>query len=181
MLVHAPVTRHGDALRFHVARHNRAAAHLDAAHLDGATALLCVVPVDGYVSPNWYAVPGDQVPTWNYVAIEIEGLLRRLDEGELVEQLDELARVHEPRVNPGAPWTRAKMDPARFRAMLAGIRGFELCPTMVRGTTKLSQNKTPADRAGVVAGMEAAGNRAMAAAMGDIAAAMPGASPAPIG
>lgn len=109
MLVHAPVTRHGDALRFHVARHNRAAAYLD-----GATALLCVSPLDGYVSPNWYVVPGDQVPTWNYVTIEVKGPLRRLDEAELIEQLDELARVHESRVNPSAPWTRDKMNPARF-------------------------------------------------------------------
>jgi transcriptional regulator len=176
MLVHAPVTRHSDTLRFHVSRHHRAADHLE-----GASALLCVTPLDGYVSPNWYVVPGDQVPTWNYVAIEVEGVLRRLDEAELVDQLDELARVHEPRVNPGAPWTRAKMNPARFQAMLAGIRGFELCPNAIRGTSKLSQNKPVADRAGVVAGMYAAGNGMMAAAMEDIAAAIQGSSPIPRG
>ncbi|MDP1027348.1 FMN-binding negative transcriptional regulator [Sphingomonas sp. KR1UV-12] len=160
MVVHAPVTRHGDRLRFHVSRANRIAPHLP-----GAAALVSVQGVDGYVSPNWYAAPVDQVPTWNYVAVEIDGIVAPLDEAELLAQLDELAAVHEPRVNPAAPWTRDKTDPARIVALLRGIVGFELTPTAIRGTRKLSQNKTTADRAGTVAGLDAAGNVALAAAM----------------
>ena len=123
MMIHVPVTRHGGDLRFHVARRNRACPHLD-----GATALLSVSPLNGYISPNWYADPGDQVPTWNYVSIEVEGTVRRLDEEDLVDQLDRLAALHEPRVNPAAPWTRAKMNDARFRAMLRGIAGYRAAP-----------------------------------------------------
>jgi len=163
MMVHAPMTRHAATLRFHVARHNRAAPYLD-----GASALLSASAVDGYLSPNWYAVPGDQVPTWNYVAIEVEGRLHALDEDELIAQLDDLAAFHEPRVNPGAPWTRGKMNDIRFRAMLQGIRGYELRPAAIRGTTKLSQNKSFSDRQGVVAGLRAAGNFSLATAMEDI-------------
>lgn len=55
MVVHAPVTMHGDGLAFHVARANRVADHLD-----GATVLLSVVGEHGYISPNWYAEPGDR-------------------------------------------------------------------------------------------------------------------------
>ncbi len=163
MMIHAPVTRHAARLRFHVARHNRATPYLD-----GATALLSASPVDGYVSPNWYAAPRDQVPTWNYVAIEIEGPLRSLDDDELIDQLDELAAFHEPRVNPTAPWTRAKMDDARFRAMLKGICGYELRPLAIRGTAKLSQNRSMQDRHGVIAGLRAAGNATLATAMNDM-------------
>jgi transcriptional regulator len=160
MVVHAPVTLHDRRLRFHVARSNRATPHLP-----GAIAVASVQGVDGYISPNWYATPVDQVPTWNYVAVEIDGVLTSLDEPALLEQLDALAAVHEPRVNPVAPWTRDKTDPRRIEALLRGICGFELRPTAVRGTRKLSQNKTVADRAGVVAGLEAIGHDALAAAM----------------
>ena len=157
MVVHAPVTLHGERLRFHVARANRIAPHLD-----GASLLLGIAGPHGYVSPNWYAVPGNQVPTWNYIAVEIEGRATRIDEAALVEQLDQLADAHEPR--PG-PWTRAKTDPALFAGMLRAIQGFELEITAVRGTTKLSQNKDATDRAGVIAGLAARGNAALVAAM----------------
>ncbi|SFP46980.1 FMN-binding negative transcriptional regulator [Sphingomonas rubra] len=160
MVVHAPVTRHTAALRFHVSRANRLAPHLA-----DAAVLVSVAGADGYISPNWYERPGDQVPTWNYVAIEIDGIARHCDEAALVEQLDALAAMHEPRVNPSRPWTRAKMDDALFRRMLGGIVGFEVEVTAVRSTAKLSQNKTAADRAGVVAGLRAAGMPALAAAM----------------
>lgn len=160
MVVHAPVTRHGDALRCHVARANRIVPHLD-----GAAVLVSVVGVEGYVSPNWYVAPGDQVPTWNYVAVEIDGLARLIDEAALVEHLDAVAAIHEPWVNPPAPWTRGKMDDTVFRRMLRGIVGFEVAVTAVRATTKLSQNKSAADRQGVIAGLRASGNDALADAM----------------
>lgn len=160
MVVHAPITRHGGALRFHVSRANRAAPHLD-----GAAVLVSVGGPQGYVSPNWYERPGDQVPTWNYLAVEIDGVAAAIGEAALVEQLDALAALHEPRASPAAPWTRDKMDDGAFRAMLRGIVGFEVAVGAVRATAKLSQNKPAADRRGVVAGLRASGNDALAAAM----------------
>ncbi len=164
MVAHAPVTRHGDALRLHVARANRIAPHLD-----GATVLVSVAGPDGYISPNWYAASRDQVPTWNYLAIEIDGTARAVDEAALIDHLDTLAASHEPRVNPAAPWTRDKMDDTVFRRMLRGIVGFEVTVTAVRTTTKFSQNKSAADRAGAVAGLRAGGNDVLADAMARLA------------
>jgi len=160
MVVHAPVTRHGDTLRFHVARSNRIAAHLD-----GAAVLASVQGDHGYISAGWYAPGPDQVPTWNYRAIEIEGRCTALDPPALIEQLDALAAAHEPRTNPAAPWTRAKMAPGPLAAMLRAIRGFEIAVTAVRATAKLSQNRTAADRAGVVAGLRAIGDHPLATAV----------------
>ena len=157
MVAHAPVTRHGDRLRFHLARANRLHPHLD-----GAAVLLSIAAPDGYISPNWYAQPGNQVPTWNYVAIEIDGIARALPEALLLEQLDALADAHEPRPDP---WTRAKTDPAAIAAMIRAIQGFEVEPTALRGTTKLSQNKSVADRTGVIAGLRARGEETLAGAM----------------
>lgn len=160
LVAHAPVVRSGPrALRFHLARGNRATRHLD-----GATVLLSLVGAHGYVTPNWYAAPADQVPTWNYVGVEVDGTARALGEDGLVAQLDALAAQHEPGLSP-VPWTRGKMASARFEAMLKAITGFEVTVAAVRATTKLSQNKPAPDRARVVAGLAATGNAALADAM----------------
>ncbi|HEU0066830.1 MAG TPA: FMN-binding negative transcriptional regulator [Sphingomonas sp.] len=168
MVVHAPITQSGDAVHFHVARGNRITRYLD-----GADVLVSVSGVQGYVSPNWYAQRRDQVPTWNYIAIEMEGRATALTQDDLIAQLDALAATHEPRVIPDDPWSRAKMDPRAFARMLGGIRGFGLVPQAVRATAKLSQNKTAADRDGAVAGLRRAGHTALADA---IVNAAPGAS-----
>jgi len=158
-VVHVPVTLSGRRLSFHVARGNRAAPMLD-----GATALVSCLGPEAYVSPDWYGTP-DQVPTWNYVAVEGEGPTRRLSEPELVAQIDALGAAHEARLAPKRPWTRDKMTPARFDTMLHGIVGFEVALETLRGTRKLGQHKSPAERQGAVAGLEAAGRRHIAAVM----------------
>jgi len=148
-LVHAPVVVHApDRLRFHVARGNRAAAQLG-----GARAILSCLGPDAYVSPDWYGT-SDQVPTWNYLAVEAEGPLRRLDEEELAALLDTLSADHEMRLAPKPEWTRAKMTPGRFEAMLKAIIGFELTVEQWRGTRKLGQNKKETERVAAAAGLE---------------------------
>lgn len=133
-IVHAPVLVAGpDRLRFHVSRGNRAA-------LDGRRAIISCLGPDAYISPDWYGIP-DQVPTWNYVAVEAEGPLRRLDEDELVALLDDLSAAHEARLAPKPAWSRAKMTEGRFEAMLKAIIGYELRIEALRGTSKLGQHK----------------------------------------
>jgi len=154
MVVHAPLTRHGNRVRFHVARGNRIAPHLA-----GAQLLISLAAPESYVSSNWYANRANQVPTWNYVAVELEGVATELDPAGTLEQLDALAAEHEPRVNPADPWHRHKVDPAFLDRLLAAIRGYELEVTAARGTTKLSQNKPDADRRGAVAGLRALADR----------------------
>ncbi len=119
---------------------------------------------DGYITPNWYIEPAGSVPTWNYVSAEIDGTARLLDEESLINQLDVLASLHEPRVAPDRPWTRDKMPEERFRAMLKAITGFEVTIEAIRGTTKLSQNKNDAEVARVIAGLRDTGNPDLAAA-----------------
>jgi transcriptional regulator len=158
MVAHAPIVRAGDnAVRFHLARPNRIVPFLEGAHV-----LLSIAGTDGYITPNWYADPAKQVPTWNYVAVEIEGTCRALDEDGLIALLDALAAAHEPRVIPENPWTRAKMEDARFRAMLHAIIGFEVTIDAIRGTNKLGQNKSAADQAGAIDGLTRSGNATLA-------------------
>jgi transcriptional regulator len=151
-LVHAPVSVAGpDRLLFHVSRSNPAAARFE-----GARAVASVLGPDAYVSPDWYGTP-DQVPTWNYLAVEVEGPLRRMDEPELAALLDRLSGEHEARLAPKPAWTRAKMSPGRFEAMLKAIVGFELSIEALRGTRKLGQNKKASEREGAVDALDKLG------------------------
>jgi len=157
LLVHAPViVAAPDRLRFHVSRGNRAAA------LDGKRAIVSCLGPDAYISPDWYGVP-DQVPTWNYLSVEAEGPLRRLDEEELARLLDDLSAAHEARLAPKPQWSRAKLAAGRFEAMVKAIAGYELAIEALRGTRKLGQNK-PGQIAAAAAGL-APFNPQMAALM----------------
>lgn len=95
---------------------------------------------NAYISPDWYGI-ADQAPTWNYLSAEIEGPLRRLDAGEATGLLGELSAGFEARLAHKLAWTRAKMSPGRFEAMLGGIVGFEMTVERLEGVRKLSQNK----------------------------------------
>ncbi|HMN53466.1 MAG TPA: FMN-binding negative transcriptional regulator [Sphingopyxis sp.] len=157
-VAHAPVVLSEDAttLQFHLSRGNGLTKHLD-----GATVLAVVQGPDAYVSASWYTT-ADQVPTWNYVVIEMEGVVRKLDDAELTLQLDTLSAEHEARVGADPPWTRAKMSPARFSQMAGAITGFEMRIAAWRSTLKLSQDKAPGERERVAAGIEASGHGALA-------------------
>ncbi|MGR6329799.1 FMN-binding negative transcriptional regulator [Sphingomonas sp. XXL09] len=144
-------------MRFHVARGNPATDHCD-----GADLVVAVLDVHGYISPNWYERPGNQVPTWNYVAVEMRGTATAISDDDTVEQLDRLALLHEP---ADRPWSRTKMDQHAFAKLLAGIRGFAIDKPVLSATLKLSQNKTAADRAGAIAGLTHGGNPLLAQAV----------------
>ena len=144
------------AVQFHLAKGNAIAAHLA-----GSDGLLVVNGPDAYVSADDYNLH-DQVPTWNYLAIEMEGPVRRMEHEGLVALMDDLSAQEEAQLAPKEPWTRAKMDPKRFDAMMGGIVGFEMEIRALRGTAKLGQNKPEAARMAVADALDNRGRRAMA-------------------
>jgi transcriptional regulator len=158
-VAHTPLLSTGDgAVRFHIARGNALTRHLA-----GTEALALVNGPDAYVSPRWY-VDQKQVPTWNYVALEIHGPVREIPKDSLVNLLDALAARHEARI-PGQPWTREKMDEAVFEKMLGAIVGFEMEVRTWRPTFKLSQNKASEDRARVADALDGQGAPSLAKLM----------------
>jgi transcriptional regulator len=161
--VHAPVVVRDGRIWFHVARRNRIANQLDGRH-----ALVSVSGREGYQSANWY-VSEDQVPTWHYEAVEIEGMVRQLSAAELISLVDQLSEVMEGRHSPDKPWTRAKMTPGKFEAMTKAIVGFELEPSEVRGTRKFNQHKSEEDLAATIAGQRGAGRDDIVAAIEELA------------
>lgn len=163
--VHAPViVTDSGRVRFHVSRRNRVADRLDRQPV-----LISVSGRDGYHSANWYASE-DQVPTWHYEAVEVEGVARALSSDELVDLLDTLSNEMEHRHSPERPWTRDKMTPGKFELMTRAIVGFEVVPTDVRGTRKFNQHKTGEDLAATIEGQRNAGRADIVAAIQELKA-----------
>ncbi|MGN6375445.1 MAG: FMN-binding negative transcriptional regulator [Sphingomonas sp.] len=163
-VAHVPIVWDGDdRVVFHLARGNALARHLD-----GATALFTVIGPDGYVSPDWYGLDHNQVPTWNYLAVELEGTVAALDHAALIAQIDALTAAQEARLMPKAPWTRDKMDDKAFEALLRGITGFALTVQAWRGTAKLGQNKPVAARHAAADALTTHGRTAIAHCMRQI-------------
>jgi len=162
---HTPLLWAGDSvLHFHLSRGNALTRHLD-----GMTALALVNGPEGYVSPRWYG-DAEQVPTWNYVALELEGRVRQMDAQGLRDFLEALIAREEARVSGGDEWTLAQVPDKKVRPMLSGIVGFALEVQAWRPTLKLSQNKNAEERERVAAGLDAQGSRALADLMRRLAA-----------
>lgn len=158
-VAHTALLSTGDgAVQFHLARGNGLTRWLA-----GETALVVVNGPDAYVSPRFGGNLA-QVPTWNYVAVELEGRVRRMDADGLTGLLEALAARHEARI-AGEPWRLADMAQGDLRQMMGAITGFELEIEAWRPTFKLSQNKPAAERAAIAAALQGAGSPALAELM----------------
>ncbi|WP_071674328.1 FMN-binding negative transcriptional regulator [Nioella nitratireducens] len=105
-------------------------------------AVIAVGGPDGYISPDWYGDPA-QVPTWNYVAVHLRGLLHPLPDDALRASLDRLTASFEDRLLPKTPWTLDKTPEDTQARLMRMIRPFRFEVQEVDGTWKLAQNKSP--------------------------------------
>ncbi|WP_301751718.1 FMN-binding negative transcriptional regulator [uncultured Erythrobacter sp.] len=155
-VAHTPLLMtEGGAVQFHLARSNALARHLD-----GATALIVVNGPDAYVSPRWYD-DRNTVPTWDYIALELEGPVRRMDDDGLEAFLHAAIAKHETRLG-GEPWRAEESSETMWAGLFRGIVGFELTVAARRPTYKLSQNKPPETRTRIADGLAEAGSPALA-------------------
>jgi transcriptional regulator len=104
-----------------------------------------------YVSPRWYTT-AKAVPTWNYVAVHVYGAPRVVDDPAAVRVAQKrLVDFHESGAD--APWRMEDVDAGFIAGMLRAIVSFEVPIARMEGKYKLSQNRTPEDRAGVIAAL----------------------------
>ncbi|ASP19347.1 protease synthase and sporulation protein PAI 2 [Antarctobacter heliothermus] len=101
---------------------------------------LAVTGPDAYISPDWYGID-DQVPTWNYVAVHLVGMLRPLPVDDLPDLLARQSAAYEARLPGKAPWTMDKMSAETMAKFLRMILPFRLEIAEVQSTYKLGQNK----------------------------------------
>ncbi len=151
------------ALQGHVARNNPQWQD------SGSEALVIVSGPDAYVSPNWYESTrehGRVVPTWNYQVVHVYGRLVAHDSSSWTADLvRRLTARYEAGFDP--EWTVDDAPPAFIEGQLRAIVGVEVVISRIEAKSKLSQNRTEADAAGVVEGLASgsAPDQAVAAAM----------------
>lgn len=136
---------------------------------DPATEALVVFQgPEAYITPSWYAVKaetGKVVPTWNYAVVQAHGRLRVIEDRHwLRAQIEALTRSQEDRREHS--WQVSDAPTAYVEAQMGGIVGIEIAITRIEGKWKVSQNRPDRDRAGVVAGLQADGEAAMAELVG---------------
>lgn len=156
-LVLLPDPQYPDCLLGHLAR-----ANPHAELLFGQDSVAVFTGVHGYVSPRWYVSDG-MVPTWNYRVAHAHGRAEPVAGDELSALLQQLARHFE---GPDG-WSADTMPPASMASMQRGIVGFRLRVSRWEVKAKLSQNRLPQDRQGVISMLEQgdAAARQLAAAM----------------
>lgn len=108
-----------------------------------------------YVSPNWYAskqAGGKVVPTWNYAVVHVHGQARAVDDRDvLLPLIERLTATHEQ--GQAHPWKVSDAPAAYIDQLLRAIVGIEITVERIEGRWKMSQNRSEADRQGVVAGL----------------------------
>jgi transcriptional regulator len=130
-------------------------------------ALVIVRGPDAYVTPSWYATKAEHgrvVPTWNYVTAHVYGRLVVHDDPAWLDSLvRRLTDRHE--AASAQPWSVDDAPPTFIAGQLRAIVGVELVINRIEAKSKLSQNRSKADVDGVIAGLQARGDAAIASAM----------------
>ena len=145
-------------LRGHVARANPVSRRL-------GEVLVVFQGPQSYISPSWYPSKhqdGRVVPTWNYAVVHARGSARAIDDADwLLGLVTELTGVHE--AAQATPWKVSDAPREYTERMLGQIVGIEIPIARLQGKWKVSQNRSPADRRGVVAGLQSASTERCAA------------------
>ena len=145
-------------LRGHVARANPVWRGISA----GAEALVIFQGPDTYISPSWYETKvetGKVVPTWNYVVVHAHGVPRFIDDRAWLRAfVTRLTERHE--AGRQTPWKVTDAPAEYIDAQLGAIIGLEIPIARLVGKWKVSQNRPPRDRAGVIDGLTREAGRA---------------------
>ena len=122
----------------------------------GSEGLAIFLGPDAYITPRWYETKkedGRVVPTWNYVAIHVRGPVTFFeDPGRLREAVTNLTQHHESTAEE--PWEVSDAPEPYISAELKSVVGFEMPIARIEGKWKMSQNRSEADREGVIAGLD---------------------------
>ena len=167
-----PILWDDDVVIAHMARAN---AHWQEIGDDAPALLICGGP-QAYISPAWYpakAEHGRVVPTWNYSTVHLTGRARVHDDPAWVRKaVTRLTDRHE--ADRQGRWQVTDAPAAYVAGQLRAIVGIEVLVERVEAKAKLSQNRSVADRRGVVDGLRAESAGSADAVAAGMAADLPG-------
>jgi transcriptional regulator len=116
-------------------------------HFGSAEVLTIFTGPHAYISPMWYECT-PAVPTWNYAAVHVYGVPRIIPEKQRVADRLKLL-VNHFESSQATPWDGQL--PERMRdSLLEAIVAFEIPITRIEAKTKLGQNRSEADRRGMI-------------------------------
>jgi transcriptional regulator len=154
-------------LQGHLARANRQWQDFDRS----VEALVIFQGVERYITPAWYAAKrehGKVVPTWNYATVQVRGIMRVIEDADwLRTQIAALTAANEAKRRE--PWAVSDAPETFIASQIKGIVGIEIPIASIEGKWKVSQNRSAADREGVIAGLRESGDEG-AVAMADLIA-----------
>ncbi|MGH8444275.1 MAG: FMN-binding negative transcriptional regulator [Solimonas sp.] len=139
-ITHLPLLLRGDELHGHMARAN---PHWQR-FAQGHTVAVFHGP-HAYVSPRWYETPAIHVPTWNYATVHVAGRPEAATDDAAARAMLEALTAHFD------PDFRATDE--RVSRLLGGIAAFRMPIARLDAKFKMSQNRTAADRVGVIAAL----------------------------
>lgn len=142
-------------LRAHIAKANDQVEPLRS----GTETLVVFQGPEAYITPSWYASTkehGRVVPTWNYVVVQVRGTPRVIDDPTWIRAQIGVLTAQQENPRP-EPWHVADAPEAFVEAQLHAIIGVEIPILSIEGKWKVSQNRSAADRQGVVEGLQAEG------------------------
>ena len=120
-----------------------------------ADALMIFQGPEAYIRPGWYPSKAEHakvVPTWNYAVVHAYGRLEAVqDQAWLLAHVSELTQQQEAPY--AAPWSTTDAPESYLAMMARGIVGLKFAIARLEGKVKMSQNREPRDRAGVVRGL----------------------------
>jgi transcriptional regulator len=102
----------------------------------------------GYISPTWYAKK-EAVPTWNFAVVHAAGRPSAITDKTALHKL--LGRLIEKFENyEGSGYDFSKLPESYVSPMLSGIVGFEMPIESLEGKFKLGQERSDADKQGLL-------------------------------
>ena len=121
-----------DILYGHIAKANPQWKYFE----EGSEVLCIFNGPHSYVSSSWYAE--EEVPTWNYVAVHVYGLLKIQGENALMTSLNKLVDKYERKSEN--PISLHELSGSTLR-QVKGVVGFEIVIKDIQAAYKLSQGR----------------------------------------
>ena len=158
---HMPLFVSSDEGKYGVLRGHLPIANSIWQSFDGTTTAVAVFQgPSSYITPSWYPSKhqhGKAVPTWNYVVAHAQGRPKAIhDPTWLLNHLNELTNKQES--TQRLPWKVSDAPKDYTDKMLGRIVGVEMPISSLQGKWKVSQNRSEADRLGIVAGLRNQGD-----------------------
>lgn len=104
--------------------------------LDGVKGLAIFNGPHAFITPDWYETT-EAVPTWNYEAIHMHGIVNALSDLALKKAVISLSKKYE---NPNGKYSIDHVSESYIDTQLKGIVGFQIEISKIEAIEKLSQH-----------------------------------------